>query len=62
MSAAAAAAVAAGAASAATATAAAEEEEEEGGEDGAYCICREGDDGGVMVECDACSEWYHASW
>lgn len=27
-----------------------------------YCICREGDDGGVMVECDVCSEWYHASW
>lgn len=27
-----------------------------------YCICREEDDGGVMVECDACSEWYHASW
>lgn len=27
-----------------------------------YCICREEDYGGVMVECDACSEWYHASW
>lgn len=33
-------------------------------QDGAdlYCICREVDYGGVMVECDACSEWYHASW
>lgn len=27
-----------------------------------YCICRGGDYGGVMVECDACSEWYHAAW
>ncbi|CAM9313150.1 unnamed protein product [Scytosiphon promiscuus] len=38
----------------------------EGGEDerdetDVYCICREGDYGGVMVECDVCSEWYHAS-
>lgn len=31
-------------------------------EEGAYCICRRGDDGGVMVSCDACSEWFHASW
>ncbi|CAM9103685.1 unnamed protein product [Laminaria digitata] len=31
-----------------------------GPEEGAYCICRGGDDGGVMVLCDACSEWFHA--
>lgn len=29
---------------------------------GVYCVCRSGDDGGVMVSCDACSEWFHASW
>lgn len=27
-----------------------------------YCICRGGDDGRIMVSCDACSEWFHASW
>lgn len=27
-----------------------------------YCICRTGDYGGVMVSCDACSEWFHAPW
>lgn len=31
-------------------------------EDDLYCVCRGEDYGGVMVECDACSEWYHASW
>lgn len=31
-------------------------------EEGTYCICRGGDYGGVMVSCDACSEWFHASW
>eukprot|EP00904_Undaria_pinnatifida_P009167 jgi/Undpi1/5380/HiC_scaffold_2.g00661.m1 len=30
-------------------------------EEGTYCICRGGDYGGVMVSCDACSEWFHAS-
>lgn len=29
---------------------------------GLYCICRGEDYGEVMVECDACSEWFHASW
>lgn len=29
---------------------------------GLYCICREGDDGGIMVSCDKCSEWFHARW
>lgn len=29
---------------------------------GLYCICRGGDDGGVMVSCEACSEWFHAAW
>lgn len=29
---------------------------------GVYCVCRGEDYGAVMVECDACSEWYHASW
>lgn len=28
----------------------------------AYCICRGEDYGSVMVECDACLEWYHPSW
>ncbi|CAB1102142.1 unnamed protein product [Ectocarpus sp. CCAP 1310/34] len=37
-------------------------QEEQGGDVDVYCICREGDDGGVMVECDLCGEWYHASW
>lgn len=29
---------------------------------GVYCLCRGGDDGGVMVSCDSCSEWFHARW
>lgn len=29
---------------------------------GLYCLCRQGDDGGVMVSCDECSEWFHARW
>lgn len=37
-------------------------QEEQGGDVDVYCICRGGDDGGVMVECDLCGEWYHASW
>ncbi|CAM9170262.1 unnamed protein product, partial [Ectocarpus sp. 12 AP-2014] len=36
-------------------------QEEQGGDVDVYCICRGGDDGGVMVECDLCGEWYHAS-
>ena len=35
---------------------------EEQDETGLYCICRGQDYGEVMVECDACSEWFHASW
>lgn len=26
-----------------------------------YCFCRQGDLGGVMVQCELCQEWYHAS-
>ncbi len=26
-----------------------------------YCLCREPDDGKLMVQCDNCLEWYHAS-
>lgn len=37
-------------------------QEEQGGDVDVYCICRGDDDGGVMVECDLCGEWYHASW
>lgn len=29
---------------------------------GVYCLCREADDGGVMVSCDGCEEWFHARW
>ncbi|CAM9357681.1 unnamed protein product [Ectocarpus sp. 13 AM-2016] len=36
-------------------------QEEQGGDVDVYCICRGGDDGGVMVECDLCGEWYHSS-
>lgn len=24
-----------------------------------YCLCRGPDDGGFMIQCDACHEWYH---
>lgn len=24
-----------------------------------YCLCRKGDHGGFMIECDLCDEWYH---
>ncbi|XXQ34539.1 PHD-type domain-containing protein [Plasmodiophora brassicae] len=26
-----------------------------------YCICRKPDDGELMVQCDACSQWFHAA-
>jgi len=26
-----------------------------------YCICRCPDDGKLMVECEGCQEWFHAS-
>ncbi|CAM9571839.1 unnamed protein product [Sphacelaria rigidula] len=29
---------------------------------GVYCLCREADDGSVMVSCDGCDEWFHARW
>lgn len=50
------------AASGAISAAATDGAEDEGDGTDVYCICREGDDGGVMVECDVCSEWFHASW
>ena len=30
-------------------------------DDRAYCFCRQGDFGSVMVECELCKEWYHKS-
>lgn len=24
-----------------------------------YCLCRKGDSGGFMIQCDLCDEWYH---
>lgn len=33
-----------------------------GGNPEVYCLCRAGDNGGVMVCCDDCSEWFHISW
>lgn len=24
-----------------------------------YCMCRQGDSGGFMIQCDLCDEWYH---
>ena len=24
-----------------------------------YCLCRKGDNGGFMIQCDLCDEWYH---
>ena len=34
------------------------------GEDGGreiFCVCRKGDDGSLMIQCDECLEWYHGS-
>jgi hypothetical protein len=28
---------------------------------GPYCLCRGGDDGSAMVECEVCAEWFHAA-
>ncbi len=35
-------------------------EEDDLSDDGkVFCLCREPDDGRVMVQCDRCQEWYH---
>ena len=26
-----------------------------------FCVCRKGDDGSLMIQCDECLEWYHGS-
>ncbi|KAI8048566.1 hypothetical protein BDF22DRAFT_266986 [Syncephalis plumigaleata] len=37
-----------------------DDEDEDEDDNKVYCLCRKPDDGTVMINCDGCSEWYHA--